>query len=52
MRLAGEYKLYREALVVDDLGQTVEISKEQMSALVSGETDGETELEDDTEGGL
>ena len=32
-------------LVIDDLGQTVEVGKQQMGALVGGEPAGETDYE-------
>ncbi len=40
MSFAGEYELYGELLVVDDLGQTVQIGEEQVGALIGGEAAG------------
>ena len=42
MSFAGEYELYGELLVVDDLGQTVEVGEEQVGALIGGEAAGKS----------
>lgn len=45
MRLAGEDELHGILLIVYDLGETVEVGEEKVSALVSRETARETDDE-------
>ena len=45
MCLAGEDELYGELLVVDDAGETVEVSEEEVGALISGEAASEADDE-------